>query len=80
MKKYVVIAIDVGETCNGHSTFCGMFDTKDAAEKYVKEDMLDVLGTGGLDISNADWTKHEVWQPGCEGTDGCVWDIHEITI
>ena len=38
MKKYVVIAIDVGETCNGHSTFCGMFDTKEAAEKYVKED------------------------------------------
>ena len=80
MKKWIVVAIDVGETANGHSTFCGIFNSREEAETYVKEDMTDVLNMGAMDNSNADWVKHEVWQPNCDGTDGCVWDIHEIEV
>lgn len=77
-KNFVVTAIDVGETCDGHARIIGVFDTFKEAEAYVNEDMIDVFnGMGADDDSILDEVKHEVWLDGSK-TKGCIWDILDL--
>lgn len=75
MNKFIVIAIEYGETCNGHSSFLKKFNTREEAEQWVREDMIDVMNCAGVDYEEPDFIRHEVWVKGCVGTNGCVWDI-----
>lgn len=76
--KYIVTAIDVGETCDGHARLLGSFDDREEAEAFVKEDMTDVLATMGVDDNTIiKWDAHEIWVDD-ECNRGCVWDILEV--
>ena len=77
-KNFVVTAIDVGDTCDGHARILGVFDTHEEAEAYVKEDMKDVFNNMGRDDDSIfDEVKHEVWLDGSK-TKGCIWDILDL--
>ena len=40
-KIYVVTAVDVGDSCDGHARVLGAFKSKDDAKNYVRNDMED---------------------------------------
>lgn len=77
-KNFVVTAIDVGETCDGHARLLGSFGSRDEAEAFVEEDMKDVLATMGVDENTIiKWDAHEIWVDDKRDR-GCVWDILEV--
>ena len=42
LKRYVVTAVDVGESCDGHARVLGCFKTEADAKTYVRNDMEDM--------------------------------------
>lgn len=76
--QYIVTAIDIGETCDGHARLLGSFRSREDAEAFVKEDMKDTLATMGVDDNTIiKWDEHEIWVD-YECNRGCVWDILEV--
>lgn len=74
MVKYIVTAVDVGETVDGHASVIGVFDTRAAAEAFVHEDMQAIAESGGDIVDKANF---EVWEDEAK-TSGCIWDIHAV--
>lgn len=76
--QYIVTAIDIGETCDGHARLLGSFGSREKAESFVKEDMKDTIATMGADDNTViKWDAHEIWvDDKCDR--GCVWDILEV--
>jgi hypothetical protein len=78
--QYIVTAIDIGDTCDGHSRLLGVFGSRKGAEDFVKEDMKGVLATVGTeDNTIIKWDAHEIWI-GEEYVRGCMWDILEVAL
>lgn len=79
MQRFAVTAIDVGETCDGHARLLGLFETREQAEEFVKEDMKDTFHHMGNDEGSIfDETKHEVWADK-HYSNGCIWDILDLS-
>ena len=78
-KIYVVIAVDVGDSCDGHARVLGAFKNKDDAKNYVRndmEDMCDQLANTGI---RADFDKMEIvnWS---DNDLVCCWSINEVEV
>jgi hypothetical protein len=76
--QYIVTAIDIGETADGHARMIGIFGSHKQAEDFVREDMKDVLATLGADDDTiVKWDAHEIWVDDRQDS-GCIWDILEV--
>ena len=77
---FVVITVDYGDTCDGHSRKLGTFKTKAEAELAMKRDMAALAAHYTAQGVSVDWRKsaRELWVDGEVGESGSVWDIHEI--
>ena len=77
-KIYVVTAVDVGDSCDGHARVLGAFKNKDDAKNYVRndmEDMCDQLANTGIRV---DFDKMKIVNDG-EYT-VCCWSINEVEV
>ena len=78
-KIYVVTAVDVGDSCDGHARVLGAFKNKDDAKNYVRNDMedkCDQLANAGI---RADFDKMEIanWS---DNDLVCCWSIDEVEV
>ena len=78
-KIYVVIAVDVGDSCDGHARVLGAFKNKDDAKNYVRndmEDMCDRLANTGIRV---DFDKMKIvnWS---DNDLVCCWSINEVEV
>ena len=78
-KIYVVTAVDVGDSCDGHARVLGAFKSKDDAKNYVRNDMedrYDKLADSGI---IADFDKMELvnWS---DNDPVCCWSIAEVEV
>ena len=78
-KIYVVTAVDVGDSCDGHARVLGAFKNKDDAKNYVRNDMedrCDQLTDSGI---IADFDKMELvnWS---DKDPVCCWSIAEVEV
>ena len=77
-KIYVVTAVDVGDSCDGHARVLGAFKSKDDAKNYVRndmEDMCDQLANTGIRV---DFDKMEIVNDGEDTV--CCWSISEVEV
>ena len=78
LKRYVVAAADVGETCDGHARVLGCFKTEADAKTYVRndmEDMCDRLANTGIQV---DFDQLEIVNEDEDTV--CCWSINEIEV
>lgn len=78
IKRYVVTAVDCGDSCDGHPSCLGVFNTEDDAKNYVKNDIEDRCDQlAGCDI-RADFDRMEILdfcdQPICQ------WSIDTVDV
>ena len=78
-KIYVVTAVDVSDSCDGHARVLGAFKSKDDAKNYVRNDMedrCDQLADSGI---IADFDKMELvnWS---DNDPVCCWSIAEVEV
>ena len=82
MRKFLVTAVDFGETCNGKANLIACCDSYDEAVEYVRNDMQDWADQrAGMPIV-LDFDKMSAkydWKT-LDNDDGCEWNIHEISI
>lgn len=82
IKRYVVTAVDTGDTCDGKARVIGTFKTKDEAKNCVTEDIkewIDQRAGEAVECDFDEMSAHYVddkW----DTNDGCEWNIEEIEI
>lgn len=77
MQGFIVTAVDVGESCNGHASILGFFDNEESAKNFVLADMKSMARiNGGSAIINT--AKFEVWKDE-EMINGSMWTIHDLS-
>ena len=77
-KIYVVTAVDVGDSCDGHARVLGAFKSKDDAKNYVRndmEDLCDQLANTGIGV---DFDKMEIVNESEDTV--CCWSISEVEV
>ena len=77
-KIYVVTAVDVGDSCDGHARVLGAFKSKDDAKNYVRNDMedrCDQLANTGIRV---DFDQMEIVNEDEDTV--CCWSIAEVEV
>lgn len=76
--RYVVTAVDCGDSCDGHPSCLGVFSTEDDAKNYVRNDMEDRCDQlAGCDIK-ADFDRMEILDT-CDQPI-CQWSVDEAEV
>lgn len=78
IKRYVVTAVDCGDSCDGHPTCLGAFSTLIEAMAYVRsdiEDRCDQLAGCNIQVN---FDKMEIIDESDQPI--CMWSIDEIEI
>lgn len=78
MKKFIVTAVDYGDTCDGKAEILGVFKTKKEAKKYVSEDMQSYYNNNKT--SSTKMSKRLMSVKTGEYDAGCEWNIHEVEL
>ena len=79
MRKFLVTAVDSGETCNGKDDLIACCDSYDEAVEYVRSDMEDWADQRAGEGVVLDFDKMSAHYD-CDTSNGCEWNIHEISI
>ena len=77
-KIYVVTAVDVGDSCDGHARVLGAFKSKDDAKNYVRndmEDLCDQLANTGIGV---DFYQMKIVNESEDTV--CCWSISEVEV
>ena len=77
-KIYVVTAVDVGDSCDGHARVLGAFKNEADAKNYVRNDMedrCDQLANTGIRV---DFDQMEIVNEGEDTV--CCWSISEVEV
>ena len=76
--RYVVTAVDYGDSCDGHPRCLGIFRSWEEAKTYVQNDMEDRCDQlAGADIQ-ADFSKMEIVNESCDLI--CAWSIETCEV
>ena len=75
MFLWVVTAVDIGDSCDGKARVLKICRSKEKAEKYIHDDMLD-HSLNGVDC-NVDPVNLSVYQ---NENNGCEWNLEKIHI
>lgn len=82
MKKFIVTAVDSGETCDGKARVLEVCNTRKEAEAFVKADIEHWADErAGMPIV-VDFDKMSAkynWET-LDDADGCEWNIEEVDI
>ena len=77
-KIYVVTAVDVGESCDGHARVLGAFKNEADAKNYVRNDMEDYCDSLANTGIRVDFDQMEIVN---EDEDlVCCWSIDEVEV
>lgn len=77
-KKWIVTAVDMGETANGKPRVLKVCDTKEAAMEYVRTDMDGFVARAtDMDLA-ADYAVMSIHN--VDYSFGCEWNIEEVDI
>lgn len=79
MKKHIIIATDMGNTCDGQARVIGTYQTKDDAIKSMNADIANYLDTNKREEDELERDSDMFAIIGDED-DGCKWQILEIDI
>lgn len=79
MKKWIVTAVDHGETCDGKARVLQVCDTEDEAKAYVRNDMESWLDERAGEGVEADFDKMEAHYD-YDSDNGCSWNIEEVDV
>ncbi|MCQ2602443.1 MAG: hypothetical protein MJ193_00805 [Clostridia bacterium] len=77
-KIYVVTAVDCGDSCDGHPSCLGAFNTKADAQIYVKNDMGDRYYQLAGTKLQIDFDRMEILDE-CDQPI-CMWSIDETEV
>lgn len=78
IKRYIVTAVDVGETCDGHARVLGCFKTEADAKNYVRNDMEDTCDSHANTGIQVDFDQMEIVDEDDDIV--CCWSIDEIEV
>jgi len=81
-KKFVVTAVDYGDTCDGKARVIGVFDECEKAVEFVKSDIAGYVDNGTIDgectYDEIDYEGMSVFTDNHEN--GCEWNIEEVAV
>ena len=75
MFLWVVTAVDIGDSCDGKARVLKICRSKEKAEQYIHDDMLE-YSLGGVDCK-VDSVKLSVYR---NENEGCEWNLEKIHI
>lgn len=79
MKKFIVTAVDSGETCDGKARVLEVCNTREEAEAFVHADIekwADERASEGIEVNFNKMSAHYDYN----SDDGCEWNIEEVDI
>ena len=79
LTRYIVTAVDHGETCDGKARVLAVLNTKEEATNFVTEDIkewVDQRAGEGVECDFNKMTAHYDYN----SEDGCEWNIHEVGV
>lgn len=78
IKRYVVTAVDCGDSCDGRARVLGAFKTKEEAKAYVRNDMEDYADQRAGAAIQVDFDQMDI----VNGDDDtvCCWSIDEVEV
>lgn len=78
MKKFIVTAVDSGETCDDKARVLTVCNTREEAKSFVTHDMEDFINDAAEMNLIADFDKMSARTE--DGAYGCEWNIEEVDI
>lgn len=78
-KRWIVTAVDHGETCDGKARVLKVCNTKEEAEAYVHADIeswADERDGEGIEVDFDKMSAHYEYNP----DNGCEWNIEEVEL
>lgn len=82
IKRYIVTAVDTGDTCDGKARVIGTFKTREEAKNYVTEAIKEWTDERASDAVEVDFDRksaHYIDDKWDTDT-GCEWNIEEVEI
>jgi len=83
MEKWIVTAVDYGDSCDGKARVLGVCDSQEEAEAYVRNDMEDLVDNATDDDGNCSYETVD-FDGMCVYTynreNGCEWNVEKVTI
>lgn len=79
MTKWIVTAVDRGETCDGKARVLSICDTEDEAKAYVRNDIEDWIDQRAGEGVEANFEKMEAHYDYSQD-DGCSWNIEQVQV
>ena len=79
MKKFIVTAVDSGDTCDGKARVLAVCSTREEAKAFVQADIEEWVDERAGECVEVDFDKmsaHYVYSNG----NGCEWNIEEVDI
>ncbi len=78
MKKWIVTAVNKGETCDGKARVLKVCDSKDEAKQFIKDDILDSISS--YDSEDYDYDFDKMYAYVKDSDIGCEWNLEEVEI
>ena len=78
MKKFIVTAVDISETADGKARVLAVYNTRDEAKSFVRNDMEDFIDDNAEMNLIADFDKMSARTE--DDSYGCEWNIEEFDI
>ena len=78
MKKFIVTAVDSGDTCNGKARVLAVCNTREEAKAFVQNDIEAWAYERAYEGIEVDFGKMSAHY-NCND-DGCEWNIEEVDI
>ena len=78
MKKFIVTAVDSGDTCDGKARVLGVCNTREEAKAVVQNDIETWADEREGEDIEVDFDKMSAYH-NCN-YDGCEWNIEEVDI
>ena len=84
VKKWIVICIDYGDSCDGKPRLLQVLNSKEEAYEWAKKDIQEMIDNSTSDNGDCpyvcDFDKLSVRCKNEEDNGGCEWNIQKITI
>ena len=79
MKKFIVTAVDVGETCDGKARVLAVCSTREEAKAFVQADIEEWVNERAGECVKVDFDKMSAHYA-YNNDNGCEWNIEEVDI
>ena len=79
MKKFIVTAVDSGETCDGKARVLEVCNTREEAKAFIQADIEEWVNERAGECVEVDFDKMSAHYA-YNNDNGCEWNIEEVDI